>query len=124
MQRIRIINKSNNDVSPLLSNYCDSFFCKLIGLMGKKCIAQNESITFSNSKESILESSIHMLFMRFDITVLWIDSEFKIVDKTRAKKWGLLYTPKVKAKYTVETHIDRYLDFSSGDQLVFESIIA
>jgi len=123
MHYIKIVNKTNNFHVETTSKYCNTFLCKLFGLMFKKSIAPNDGITFVNPKESFLDSSIHMLFMRFDITVVWINSEFKVVDKTKARKWRLIYSPKVKAKYTLETHIAIYEEFSVGDQLVFEKII-
>lgn len=35
-----------------------------------------------------------MLFMRFDLGVVWVNGRGEVVDKIYAKKWRLQYTPR------------------------------
>lgn len=115
-----IQNKSRNQSQPVNAFFCDKFLCKFKGLMLKKDLALLEGIIFKNHSETIIDASIHMLFMNFDISVIWINKELQVVDKTVAKKWHPIYFPKYKAKFILETHKSRYDDYFIGDQLVFE----
>ena len=58
-----------------------------------------------------------MLFMRFDIAVIWLSPELKVVDKALAKKWHLSYMPEKPAKYYLETHQDQLENFAIDDQI-------
>lgn len=68
-----------------------------------------------------MDTSIHMFFMRFDLGVIWLDGNFKVVDKVLAKKWHPYYAPKGKAQYVIEAHPSRLNDFTIGDQVKFEA---
>lgn len=91
--------------------YADTFFKRLKGLMGKKCF--NDAMLFTNLKDS----SIHTMFMRFEIDVYFIDENKVIYDKVSLKPWKF-YKPKKQSKYILETKkgllklkIGDYLDF-------------
>ena len=101
--------------------YMDNFFSRLKGLMFTKQITKNQGALFINKNENIIDSSIHMLFMNFDIAVFWMDNSNVIVDKKIAKKWNLLYYPKSKASKILETHIENFDEFQIGDQIIIES---
>jgi len=68
-------------------------------------------------RENRLDASIHMFFMRFDITAVWIDSEYRVVDVRLARKWRPSYVPIEPARYVLETHADYLTNFHIGDQL-------
>lgn len=68
-------------------------------------------------KESQNGTAIHMMFMRFDICVIWINSSAQVVDKKIARRWRPYYRPNSPAKFILETHVNRYTDFNVGDQL-------
>jgi len=82
----------------------------------------NGGLLFSDNDESRIDSSIHMLFMKFDIAVVWIDHEFRVVDVRIAKRWRLAYIPITPAKYTLEAHPDQLKNFQIGDVLSFEKV--
>ncbi len=101
--------------------YFDSFIKRLKGLMFKENILINQAGLFINKNENIIDSTIHMLFMNFDIAVFWINRFDIIVDKKIAKKWGLIYYPEVKAQKILETHTDIYDKLQIGDQIIIEN---
>ena len=109
---IQII-KTDND-KELYIKECVSFFDKFLGLMFRKNLSINEGIVFLYAQESIINATIHMLFMRFPITVLWVNSENLIVDKTLAKPWRLAYAPKKPANTIYELHADNLDEFKIG----------
>jgi uncharacterized membrane protein (UPF0127 family) len=67
-----------------------------------------------------IESSIHMLFMSYDLTVVWIDDNYRVVDVKLCQKWKPAYFPASAARYVLETHVDRLNDFKVGDILAVE----
>ncbi|HSN95379.1 MAG TPA: DUF192 domain-containing protein [Anaerolineaceae bacterium] len=103
------------------AKYCNTFLSKFIGLMFSKELKRDRGIILVENQESRINSSIHMLFMNYDITVLWLDERLVIVDKVLARKWRPMYLPKVPAQYVVELHQSRFSEFSIGDQLFFQA---
>ena len=102
---IREIILSNSSASiKINAKFCDTFWSKFKGLMLQKFLNENEGLLLVESRDSIINTSIHMLFMFFDITVIWINSDFKVVDKILAKKWFPFYFPHQPAKYILECH--------------------
>ena len=91
--------------------YADTFFKRLIGLMGKKDF--NECLVFKNLKDS----SIHSMFMRFEIDVYFIDENKMIFDKKTLEPWKF-YRPKKQAKFILETKKNK-LNLKIGDCLDF-----
>jgi len=100
---------------------CETFWSKFIGLMFLKDLKPSEGIVLVENSESKLNTSIHMLFMNFDISVLWLDHQLVIVDKVLAKKWTPFYFPKKPAQYVVELHQSKFSEYSIGDKLSIES---
>jgi len=71
-------------------------------------------------RESRLDAAIHMLFMRIDIGVVWVNSDLEVVDLRIARRWRPFYIPKAPAKYILEIAVDRFNEFNLGDKLDFE----
>lgn len=118
MASVQIINVNNPSLN-ILAQKCSSFVCQLKGLMFRKSLGQNEGLLFIENHEDRLGSSIHMLFMNFDITVVWINSAKQVVDLKLARKWSLVHVPKEPAKFILELHSSKYSEFSIGDILEF-----
>ena len=81
-----------------------------------------EGILLVEYTESRINSAIHMFFMRFDIAVIWINSQFQVVDVKIARKWHPFYLPSAASRFTLETHPDRFIDFRIGDNLSFNDV--
>jgi uncharacterized membrane protein (UPF0127 family) len=120
---IKIINQTNQASAPVLAKYCQSFFCQLRGLMFKKNVPDGQGLLLVQNTDSKINSSIHMMFMRIDLTVIWINSEFTVVDRVLARRWKLAYFPKSAAKYVLETGISHINDFNVGDKVHFEDTL-
>jgi len=82
-----------------------------------KELPRDGGIMIVENAESKVNTSIHMMFMNYDITVLWLNKEMVVVDKVLAKKWALFYGPKEQAQYILEIHPSRFDDFKVGDKL-------
>jgi len=119
MNFISVRNQYKPHIQKLRVKYCNGFLSKLFGLMFIDNIAEDFGILLVNNADTRMSSAIHMFFMNFDITLIWINSNKKVVDKKIAKRWFPLYLPTQKACYVLETHINRYSDYNIGDTLEF-----
>ncbi len=118
-RRILISNLSNPQATPIQAVLCDTFFSKFRGLMFQKTIQSDQGIVLVESRESILDTTIHMFFMNFDIAVFWLDSSLRIVDTRLAMAWRPAYAPRVPARYVIEAHPDRLRDYAKDHLLRF-----
>lgn len=110
-----IINLKRPDISPIYAQYCASFGCQLRGLTFKSSLDVNEGLLLVQKHDSIINAAIHMLFMRIEISVIWINEEGVVVDTCLARPWRLAYVPSKPAKYILETHPVRIDDFLVGE---------
>jgi uncharacterized membrane protein (UPF0127 family) len=99
--------------------YCDTFLTQLRGLTFRARLERDEGLLLAGSRDSRIDSSIHMLFVRFDLTVIWIDSAMQVVDKVIARSWRPAYFSRRPAKYVLEIHAERWGDFEVGDGVEF-----
>jgi len=87
-----------------------------------RSLPENYGILLDEQADSTVNTSIHMLFMNFDIAAIWIDSGKQVVDVKLAHKWALAYFPKKPARYILETSPARINDFAIGDLLSFTNV--
>lgn len=118
MTRWYTITNTETDVVVLKrAKWCASFWCHFKGLMLVGQLGESQGLLFVNRKESRSSTTIHMLFMRFPIGVIWMDSTCRVVDKTLAKPWRLAYAPNQAAQYFIEAAPDILDKVSVGDIL-------
>ena len=110
--------KSSSPFTVVNVKYCDTFWSKLIGLMLSRELKSDHGIILVEDNETRINTSIHMMFMNYDLTVLWLDKELVIVDKVLARKWIPFYFPKKPAQYVVELHPSKFSDYSIGDKII------
>jgi uncharacterized membrane protein (UPF0127 family) len=120
MKYIRIVNQTHPTDNPILAKFCHSFFCQLRGLMFTSDLPEKSGLLLVQSSDSRMNASIHMMFMRIDLAVFWINSEFTVVERVLARRWKLGYIPKSPAKYVLETSVANLNDFNIGDKVSFE----
>lgn len=100
--------------------WCDSFGTKLRGFMFKKTLTQDEGLVLVEKRDNKVNSSIHMLFVNFDLGVVWVNDAGEIVDRIIAKAWRPSYVPAHPARYTIECHPERLERFEVGKRVRFE----
>jgi uncharacterized membrane protein (UPF0127 family) len=115
-----IRNRSQTERSSIRARYCDTFLCRLRGLTFRRSLAAGEGLLLVQEKDSKLDTSIHMLFMWMDLTIVWIDDSFSVVDVKLARRWRLAYFPAKPARYVLETGVENQNLYAVGDSLVFE----
>ena len=90
----------------------NTFYKRFKGLMLKKDF--KDGLLFTN----LTDSSIHTLFMRFEIDIYFLDENRTIFEKTSLKPWKF-YKPKKQAKFILETKKD-LLKLSINNKLKFK----
>jgi uncharacterized membrane protein (UPF0127 family) len=120
MPRSIIIQNLNKRLAtPAHVRWCDSFLCRLRGLMFRRSLARQEGVLLAIGRDSRADSSIHMFFVPFDLAVFWINSKMEVVDKVLARPWRPAYFPGAAARYTLELHGERIGDYDIGDRVRF-----
>ncbi len=117
---IAVENKNRMIEGGLRVKYCDTFLTQLSGLMFRSHLSRDEGLILVGMSDSRLNSSIHMLFVSFNLSVIWINSAMKVVDKVLAKSWRPAYFSKQPARYVLEIHPERWGDFEIGDVVQFK----
>ncbi len=116
---ITIANSNRAITGTLRIKYCDTFLTQLRGLTFRSHLDAGDGLLLVGERDSRIESSIHMVFVPFDLAVIWINSAMKVVDKVLARSWRPAYFPRRAARYVLEIHPERWGDFEIGDVVEF-----
>ena len=116
---ISIENKNRGMDGSVRIKYCDTFLKQLRGFTFHPPLSRDEGLVLVGTRDSRLDSSIHMFFVSFDLCVVWINSQMQVVDKVLAKSWRPAYFSKQPAKYVLEVHPDHWDEFQIGDTVQF-----
>lgn len=120
MRNIEVVNETRPLHAELLAGYCDKFLCLLKGLMFRSGIPENWGLLLVYPSDSIVNTSIHMFFVPFDLGIVWVNRAGKVVDKALAKRWIGLKAPKKPASYILEIVPERMDEFEIGDEVSFK----
>ena len=88
--------------------------------MFRSQLALHEGLLLVIDRDGRLDSSIHMLFVPFDLAVFWINSQMEVVDKVMARSWRPAYFPARAARYILEIHSSRLNDYEIGHKVEFQ----
>ncbi len=119
MQIIQLQNQSRPLTQPISASYCDTFWSRFRGLMFQSKLEPTQALLLVDKKDNRLDSAIHMLFMNFDITAVWINSQKKVVDVKLARKGQLILIPLQPACFVLEAHSSQFSNFQIGDSIHF-----
>ncbi len=93
---MKIFNATQQVVLAQKARIADTFSSRLIGLLKKSALLPGEALVLPHCQ------SIHMFFMRFNIDVIFVDKNNKIVGLVERIKPFRLSPFFLKAKYAVE----------------------
>jgi uncharacterized membrane protein (UPF0127 family) len=122
MRKVHIVNLSRPSTSPLTVGYASTFITQLRGLTFRRSIPYEEGLLLVQSRDSRLDSSIHMLGVFTDLAVVWINSNYEVVDACLARSWRPAYIPARPSRYVLEMNPARLGDFRPGDKVRIEEI--
>lgn len=117
MKTVTISNLSRPEIQPILAGYCSSFACQLRGLMFYDRIPVGQGLLLAYAKDDRLNSTIHMMNMRFDLCVVWIDLADQVVDVRLAQRGWHVYTPRTAASKVLEMETAHMEDFKIGEKV-------
>jgi uncharacterized membrane protein (UPF0127 family) len=116
---VTVHNRSRGIQGDLRAKYCNTFFSQLRGLSFRSGLSRDEGLLLVGRLDSRIDSSIHMFFVPFELSVIWINSAMQVVDKVLAKPWRPAYFSRRPAKYALEIHPERWGEFEIGDRVEF-----
>ena len=92
--------------------------------MFRSGIPEEWGLLLVENKDTIANAAIHMLFVPFDLGIIWINNGGEVVDTALAKKWVGLKSPKKPARYILEVqpyHLDKFHPGDIVDFVEFQS---
>ena len=117
MATFLIENKSHPLPKAQKAVYCDSFLCRLRGLMFRSHLAEDEGLLLVEGRDSRVDSAIHMFFVFTDLAVIWINDQKQVVDLVLARSWRPMYVPRAPARFILEIHPSRLGEYQIGDTI-------
>jgi uncharacterized membrane protein (UPF0127 family) len=121
--RVGVFTESNPNEPLLIAKWCDSFFCRLRGLMFRRELPEGVGLVLVESREGVANTAIHMFAVPFAIGVLWVNRHNEVVDKVIAKPWRI-YSASRDALYIVEGQPDIVDRVEVGERVEFSEIDA
>lgn len=101
------------------ARWCDSFGSKLRGFTWRRTLLPDDGLVLVEKSDSRVSTAIHMLFVFFDLGIIWVNDAGAVVDKRLAKPWRLSYAPQAPARYVIEGHPSLLKQIKIGDKLTF-----
>jgi uncharacterized membrane protein (UPF0127 family) len=98
---------------------CDTFWKRGRGLMFRRSLPEDQVYLFVEGRESVAQTTIHMLFVFFPIGVVWLDRDKRVVDLTLARPFRPYYAPQSPAQFFVEGPPSLVERVRVGDQMEF-----
>ncbi len=114
------LKREDGSVLPLDVCWCDTFLCRLRGLMFRRRLRPAEALLFVEAHESRTTTAIHMFFVFFPIGVVWLREDGVVVDKVLAKPFRPFYAPRTPARYYLEANLELLDAVKVGERLLLE----
>lgn len=107
---------SNKKISEVI--IANTFQKRLLGLMFRQKTEFPMLFEIPQNIGSRMRSSIHSLFMRFDLKLVFIDKNNIVFEMADLKPWRL-YVPKKEAKYIIEFDKSKFENYNIkiGDKI-------
>ncbi len=115
----KIRNETRDKTLLAHAKWCDGFASKLRGFTFRRCLAEDEGLVLVEASDSRISTGIHMLFVFFDLAVIWANNEGQVVDTVLARPWRLSYLPQAPARYVIEGHPRLLREVAVGDYVEF-----
>lgn len=118
----RIVHTTTGETFLPRARWCNTFASKLRGFTFRRRLPAGEGLVLVEGKESRVNTAIHMLFVFFDLGVIWVNAAGEVVDTALARSWRLSYTPRAPACYVIEGRPELLNHVAIGDKVAFEKI--
>lgn len=118
---VQILDQEGNALLPQVRR-CETFLCRLRGLMFRRHLPPDEGLLFIERVESRLGTAIHMLFVLFPIAIVWLSSDGTVVDALIARPFHPFYAPRSPARYYLEGPPELLGRVRVGDHLTLQGL--
>jgi hypothetical protein len=120
--KAKLIYKNKSILDNMI--YATSTFDISKGLMfsTKKKVKRGICLVMPTNKDVKFGASVTMFFCFFDYEILFINSNFEVVDKKILKPFLPNYTPKKPCKYIIESLPGTFKNIKIGDKINIEII--
>ncbi len=119
MNSKQIIHVESGQILIPQARWCDSFASKLRGFTFRRQLGAQDGLVLVESSDNRVSTAIHMLFVFFELGVIWINDAGEVVGKVIAKPWRPSYVPPAPARYVIEGHPDLVNRVEIGDHIQF-----
>ena len=116
----KLIYKNKTVLSDM--KYASNIFSISKGLMfaSKKKIGRGMCLVMPSKKDKRFSCSVTMLFVFSSLEILFVNKNFKVVDKRTLKPFVLRYTPRGKCKYVIESIPNTFDNIKIGDKIAIK----
>jgi hypothetical protein len=97
---MRLINKTTGGVLANRVELVDTFWRRFRGLMLRRNFRRGQALLFKLSRPS--RYGVHMFFVRFPIDLLYLNSNFSVIEMHLTLRPWRVHMPKVEASHVVE----------------------
>lgn len=98
--------------------FASTHWAKLKGLMFESKERFDYALVFLLPKESVMQATIHMVFVFFPIDVVYLDRNKKVVDIMKnLQPFTPSYAPKKPSKFFIELPVGKSRGIDLGDEL-------
>lgn len=115
----KIIHQESGRTLVEQAKWCNTFTTKLRGFTFRRSWKSGDGLVLVEKNDTRVNTAIHMLFVFFDLGVLWVNDAGQLVDKAVARPWRLSYVPQAPARYVIEAHPDIVEHVAIGDTIIF-----
>ena len=117
-ENFKILYNKNSGEKIAKIKIANSFFKRFLGLMFKQRYDYPLLFEIPQNIQIKERSSIHSIFMRFELTLVFIDCDNLIYEIADLKPWKY-YVPQKRAKYIIEFDKNEFenYDLKIGDEI-------
>ena len=116
---VDVINRRTGEVLLPSARWCSSRLCRLRGLQYRLRLRPGEALILVKPRDSVVSTSIHMLFVFFPLAVVWINSQGRVTSAQFAKPWHPYYASPEPACCVLETAPEFLERIKVGDEIDF-----
>lgn len=116
---VAVRNPARQGLLVARARWCDSFLCRLRGLMLRRPLPADEGLLLVEAGTGRMNAAIHMAFVLQPLGVAWLNGEGRVVERRVALPWRW-YVPQSPARYVLEGRPEMIDRITEGDRLVFD----
>jgi uncharacterized protein len=117
--QVDVVNRRTGEVLVRSARWCASRASRLRGLQYRRRLEPGEALILAKAKDSIFNSSIHMLWVFFPIAAVWINSQGRVTSAQLARPWRPYYASPDPARYVLEAAPSLLDRLKVGDEVDF-----